>query len=58
MMIIDSKAVFSNFDVLGEELRLLDKAALLEDHLVDLELSHVIDWAHSVIDLMLALLSQ
>ena len=48
----------SHFDVLGEELRLFYKAALLEDHLMDLELCHVVDRAHSVINFMLALLSK
>ena len=48
----------SHFNVLGEELRLFYKAALLEDHLMDFELSHVINWAHSIINLMLSLLSK
>ena len=45
----------SHFDILGKELRLLDKAALFEDHLMDLKLSHIVDRTHSIINLVLAL---
>ena len=47
----------SHLNVLREKLRLLDETALLEDHLVDLEFCHVVDWAHSVVHFLLALVS-
>ena len=47
--------IFSNLDILGEELGLLDEAALLENHLVDFELGHVINGAHPVVYFLLAL---
>ena len=45
----------SHFDIFGEKLRLFDKTALFKHHLVDLELSHVVDRAHTVMYLLLSM---
>ena len=47
----------SNIYILGEQDGFLDEAALLEDHLVDLELSKVIYRSHSLVDFLLAQLA-